>query len=226
MSQSQKPWCRLDVSSLIRLCDFSLSLPPQWLWLCVCVSSCLPKPSECLLWCVVVHWFFLTYRNRHIWTTEKKKKERKKGAVALLCTHHNCLRKCSLTLSVHLSLGCSRTHRPSSCLPEWSEVLFCLLGLRRSTFCFLSSIVLVCGPIILHVWPSLPFSFEILDTFPVCVTTPAYTCFSVHLDKYFKEARPNKCFSLISNFSMLKVDTKHCSSCSHLNTSKLHCINH
>lgn len=224
MSQSQKPWCRLDVSSLIRLCDFSLSLPPQWLWLCVCLllSSETFRVSPLMCCCSLVLLDISQSTHLNNW----KKEKGKKGAVALLCTHHNCLRKCSLTLSVQLSLGCSRTHRPSSCLPEWSEVLFCLLGLRRSTFCFLSSIVLVCGPIILHVWPSLPFSFEILDTFPVCVTTPAYTSFSVHLDKYFKEARPNKCFSLISNFSMLKVDTKHCSSCSHLNTSKLHCINH
>lgn len=154
MSQSQKPWCRLDVSSLIRLCDFSLSLPPQWLWLCVCLllSSETFRVSPLMCCCSLVLLDISQSTHLNNW----KKEKGKKGAVALLCTHHNCLRKCSLTLSVQLSLGCSRTHRPSSCLPEWSEVLFCLLGLRRSTFCFLSSIVLVCGPIILHVWPSLP----------------------------------------------------------------------
>lgn len=134
MSQSQKPWCRLDVSSLIRLCDFSLSLPPQWLWLCVCLllSSETFRVSPLMCCCSLVLLDISQSTHLNNW----KKEKGKKGAVALLCTHHNCLRKCSLTLSVHLSLGCSRTHRPSSCLPEWSEVLFCLLGLRRSTFLF------------------------------------------------------------------------------------------
>ena len=157
MSQSQRSWCRLDVSSSSG-CVISPSLPsPVIVTVCVCVSSCLrnlPSVSSDVLLFIGSSWHIAI-------DTFDQPRKKKKGAAALLCTHHNCLRKCSLTLSVHLSLGCSRTHRPSSCLPEWSEVLSASRVFTGALFfCFFSlslylSVVpsyCTCDPIALQLW--------------------------------------------------------------------------